>query len=768
MYPPVRVVLGGLAAKTARGEHEEREALPLQRQVGAHGEGCAVPAAATQVHLVLVVDHAVAVLVLVAQVAGLGCLAQLLLGSAGHLGIALEEAQALIAPDGVELCALAVLVGVGIARVVALRGLGVVPGQVGTHAHHPVVGQLLAVVDAEVEAVAQVVVEVGVGHERSFRPVGREVARIEVVGGDDQALGGCAEVRCLEGEALLEQCALQGHAHLLALDVVEALVGTALRGRSLLRVAYAPAPPRVVVVVEVGRIHAVVLDVDVLAEQAVRGAELQVVEDRALHEGLTGDVPAQGAAVAPALAVALGQLGAVQQGRAELGIVAVSIVVRCHQTGIDVARPVILARPRLLVAVGQQHGTDVVHIGERAVVVEVSIEVDGLAVRRAAYALLSRVAVNVLLGDRGDHLLAIVVAPLGDVDGIGVGVAGRIGRSIIDGKHCREGQTLGQAAEVEVDAQRELEVAAVVLARTSGIAVGNDVGVFIADGIGRRSDEATVKQACRTHQVGRSLVERVEVRRGDEAHHAVGTQRGSIGPEVGVGGRTGAVERHVGIGKGRDPVRNLHIDVAAHVQSVGVVVLRVAVVQVVARALIADVGVVVGAVAAATELSHHLRAVIGLLEVVARIEVHVGIAIGVRTGVGVVDSFVAVLLGQAVVHQGLVVEGHVLGGTEVLGERLGDVPSRVGRDLDLQVLVVTALGGDQDGALGGTAAVEHHGLCALHEGHLCDLVRLHVVGIAGHTVNEHQIVGLAPERSAVEAGDVALHIVEAVGVVVLG
>ena len=174
-----------------------------------------------------------------------------------------------------------------------------------------------------------------------------------------------------------------------------------------------------------------------------------------------------------------------------------------------------------------------------------------------------------------------------------------------------------------------------------------------------------------------------------------------------------------------------------------------------------------GTLGTTTELSNNLRAVVNLLEVIARIEIYVGIAIGVHTCIGVVDGLIAVLPGIAIVHEGLIVEGHVFGSTQILGERLGNVPTGVGTHLDLQVLVVATLGGDQDHTLGSTATIENHGLGALHEGHLSNLVGLYVVGITGHTVNEHQIIGLAPQRGSVETRDIALHIVEAVGVVVL-
>ena len=308
---------------------------------------------------------------------------------------------------------------------------------------------------------------------------------------------------------------------------------------------------------------------------------------------------------------------------------------------------------------------------------------------------------------------------------------------------------------------------AVVLACTCGETIGNDVGVLTLYGVGRSSDESAIEQTSRAHQVGCRRVERIQISHWNKAYHAVGTQRLGSSPEVGVGSRTGTIEGHIGIGKSADPVGHLHIDVTTYVEAVGIVILCVTVVQVVARTHITDVGVVVGTLGTATELSNDLRAVVGLLEVIARIEIDVGIAIGVYTCIGVVDGLIAVLPGIAIVHKGLIVEGHVFGSTQILGERLGYVPTSVGTHLDLQILVVATLGSNQDYTLGSTATIEHHSLGTLHEGHLSNLIGLYVVGITRYTVNEHQIIGLAPQRGSVETRDIALHIVEAVGVVVL-
>ena len=123
---------------------------------------------------------------------------------------------------------------------------------------------------------------------------------------------------------------------------------------------------------------------------------------------------------------------------------------------------------------------------------------------------------------------------------------------------------------------------------------------------------------------------------------------------------------------------------------------------------------------------------------------------------------------QSVVGTSLVVEGHVFGRAKILRISLCYVPSGVGAYIHAQTVVHTAtLGGDEYGSLGGAAAIEHHSLSAFEEGHFFDFRGQHVVGIARHTVDEHQVVGETPHTCAVEAGYVALHVVKTIGIIVL-
>ena len=92
---------------------------------------------------------------------------------------------------------------------------------------------------------------------------------------------------------------------------------------------------------------------------------------------------------------------------------------------------------------------------------------------------------------------------------------------------------------------------------------------------------------------------------------------------------------------------------------------------------------------------------------------------------------------------------------------------------------MTALGGNQHHALGGTATIEHHCLCAFQEGNVFYLVGFHIVGSTGHAIDHHQqavgrIVGVivgrtlkTPHAVAVETSHIALHVVKTISIVVL-
>ena len=97
---------------------------------------------------------------------------------------------------------------------------------------------------------------------------------------------------------------------------------------------------------------------------------------------------------------------------------------------------------------------------------------------------------------------------------------------------------------------------------------------------------------------------------------------------------------------------------------------------------------------------------------------------------------------------------------------------------------MTTLGGDQGDTLGSTATIEHNSLCTFQEGDRLDLIGLHIVSGTGHTINQYQhtighldivitINGIfrrtfeTPHTVAVETSHIALHVVKAVGVIVL-
>ena len=97
--------------------------------------------------------------------------------------------------------------------------------------------------------------------------------------------------------------------------------------------------------------------------------------------------------------------------------------------------------------------------------------------------------------------------------------------------------------------------------------------------------------------------------------------------------------------------------------------------------------------------------------------------------------------------------------------------ARVGPHLNLQSVVLSAFGRDEHGALCGLAAIEYNGLCTFQEGDLVDFARHDIGCITRHTIYHDQITGIvavhSPKRITVKATDIPLHIVKAVGIIVL-
>ena len=87
----------------------------------------------------------------------------------------------------------------------------------------------------------------------------------------------------------------------------------------------------------------------------------------------------------------------------------------------------------------------------------------------------------------------------------------------------------------------------------------------------------------------------------------------------------------------------------------------------------------------------------------------------------IVDILLGISRIETVVPAGLVVKGHILSRSQILGEFLRHVETGVGVGLDLKTVHLATFGGDQDGTLGTLGAIEHDSLCTLEEGDLLDL-----------------------------------------------
>ena len=233
------------------------------------------------------------------------------------------------------------------------------------------------------------------------------------------------------------------------------------------------------------KIHVVVLNIHVGVETAGTDTQSERIEAAVLKQSLAGDVPSQSSRGRESLTLAFGQAGRPRCCQRELSIVLLSVVVRQVETEVSIARLVVFTRYRALIAVGQQHGADVVNATECAVVIEMSVEGNRLIVGRAAHVLHTRLLVNFLMAvERENQVGTIIVAPCGVERSIAVVVRCRIGGGIVNGNHSAEAQALQQRAEVGFDTCVELELTTCPSALTGCIVVGKDVGE-----VGQRATE---------------------------------------------------------------------------------------------------------------------------------------------------------------------------------------------------------------------------------------------------------------------------------------
>ena len=400
-----------------------------------------------------------------------------------------------------------------------------------------------------------------------------------------------------------------------------------------------------------------------------------------------------------------------------------------------------------------------------------SVPCDGLAIRGVAHTHVTCNNFITLLGKGHNFIIGVVVTPCGDEHGILVVVGKAVFRSIVDGKQGLERQSLDKPVHVVDDACVELELAAHVGSLTSEIAVCNGI---LLGGLCTTGEILTIEEVERLAQHGKSLrgigVDHVDRNQRSSVFREVWTHGRSLAPEITLVG-VGVVERSTGVGKALDYPVDHEVHITTYAEAVGVVVLSRSEVEEVFDTIVVDIGIEVGTSATTLDFQRTFRAVVCLADIVVGIVVDVGIAVGVKARGMVVDIHLGVSRVESVVDTCLIVEGHVLSRTQILGKLLGHMPTRVGVGHNLQAIHLAALGGDEDGTLGSLGTVEHHGLCTLEESNLLDLGRKHVVGWALHAVDDDKrevavvvsvktVVVHTPKVAAVPSAYERIHVVK--------
>ena len=334
-----------------------------------------------------------------------------------------------------------------------------------------------------------------------------------------------------------------------------------------------------------------------------------------------------------------------------------------------------------------------------------------------------------------------------------------------------ETQALEYRREVEIQTCIKLELTAVIDIGTRSVDITEHVGE-----VGRRTTQEVLAIndiAGSPYHSQRRLGIRVNHIHRNQRSHAVRTEGASLLPVAAIivsVSRLSPVEGGIRIYVGIDGAAQGEIHITSYIESVGIVLLSLAEVQVVTAAIVTHVGIEARLLVAAFYFGRNLRAVERLLDVIRRIEVNTWIAIWILAGCIVVDGLCRiwqVVFGTAIIEESLVVESHVLSRTEILRKSLGYIPTRIGIHLYRQAIVnLATLSGNENHAIGSLAAIEHCGLGALQKRDILNLVGANIIGITWHTVDEDECIGITPHTIAIITGYITLHVVKAVGIIV--
>ncbi len=347
------------------------------------------------------------------------------------------------------------------------------------------------------------------------------------------------------------------------------------------------------------------------------------------------------------------------------------------------------------------------------------------------------------------------------VYGILVVDGGVVAGGVVDRYLCLELQAGNQMVETDFDSGVEVEMTAGKLVVACGVHGGERIVLF---------ELSTADEVFAVNQVSggvdqrhRSLVVGVDCVDGNQRREwrSTGSGRAHVGrtaPEVGEVAAS-VVECRAGVDPTSNPVVHGQVDVAADVQTGGMVLLPFAEVHQVVGVVKTHVGIEFGEPSASVELSRTLIAFIMLLKIFVGKEVEAGITVGVGSRRCHIYLFVGECRFESVVGAGLIVESHILGTGEIFGIAFRYVKSGIAADTDVQTVVRSSLGGDEYRALRGTASVEHHSLGTLEEGYLTDFGGCDVVGGTFNSINQGYASSHVPK---VACGD-RHHVGERVG-----
>ena len=276
-------------------------------------------------------------------------------------------------------------------------------------------------------------------------------------------------------------------------------------------------------------------------------------------------------------------------------------------------------------------GTHIVYTTESTVEVEVCVESNHLVVGRAADVLYTRLLIlRVMIVQGNDDILTIVLSPSRLVSSILVVEGGRVAGSIVDSDLCMEAQTLQQCSKVNIHTSVELELTTGPRVVTCRIHISDHVGPVCL--CSTTTQETTIDDVigCSNHSQGSSSV-LIQITQRNQRTDTVRTHGGSLLPEISTIGTAGVVVSGIGIHESINEAVDLHIHITTDVETVNEVILCLTEVTEVTLTIVADVGIEFSALVTTLYLCRDIGTVIGLLDKLRRVEVHIRITIGIIT-----------------------------------------------------------------------------------------------------------------------------------------